>query len=412
GDDIAVGEPIARLGAVDKSDKKDSPAINIVNQDDAQLPLSSNTKISEAENSETPQPTAENIVETNSSEKTTSAAEKTAAPEIAEKAVPPATDISAEEPIPAITPVPQGSSKLAVPKGFVLATPAARSLAREQQLSLTTLFPGHSKKIVTLTMVEEAIKAAQTTQQPDQSKQSADSDKITASPNKGFDKNTMRQAISATVSRSKQQIPHSYLRQRLDISALEDYLSKINTSLDVEQRLLLAAPLLCAIARTLMDNPQLNGEYSEDHFVSCETVNLANAINLRGGGLIMPVIRDAHTLSPALMMDHLKQQVTRARNNSLLFSELSGGSFTVTSLGERGAEQMFAVIFPPQVAIIALGSPHKEALVIDGEIQIRSVIEASLAADHRVSDGRTGARFLYQLNQLLQQPEVLWTASK
>jgi len=297
-----------------------------------------------------------------------------------------------------------------VPKGFVLATPAARFFAREHQLSLTTLFPNHTKKIVTLTMVEAAIKALQSTQQAQQTNQVSASQKMTASATKGFDKNAMRQAISATVSRSKQQIPHYYLRQRLDISALEGYLLKINESLEVEQRLLLAAPLLCAIARTLMDNPQLNGEYNEDHFVSCETVNLANAINLRGGGLIMPVIRDAQTLSPAAMMEHLKQQVTRARNNSLVFSELSGGSFTVTSLGERGAEQMFAVIFPPQVAIIALGSPHREALVIDGEIQIRSVIEASLAADHRVSDGRTGARFLYQLNQLLQEPAALWKA--
>ena len=69
---------------------------------------------------------------------------------------------------------------------------------------------------------------------------------------------------------------------------------------------------------------------------------------------------------------------------------------------------MFAVIYPPQVAIIALGSPHQEVLVIDDAIHIRWVIDASLAADHRVSDGHSGARFLYQLNQLLQNPESLW----
>ncbi|HEY5716623.1 MAG TPA: dihydrolipoamide acetyltransferase family protein [Psychromonas sp.] len=359
GEKIAVGEPIARLASINDSDKEVPPAVNIGGK--------------------------------KSTEKTTP---------------------SATEPAPVLAPALSASGKLAVPKGFVLATPAARFFAKQHQLSLSALFPNQMKKIVTLTMVEQAIKEAR----PDQSIQAASkkesTDKITAAPNKGFDQNAMRQAISATVSRSKQQIPHYYLRQRLDISALEEYLFKVNATLAVEHRLLLAAPLLCAIARTLMDNQQLNGEYSDDRFVPCETVNLANAINLRGGGLIMPVIRAAQTLSPAVMMEHLKQQVTRARTGSLVFSELSGGSFTVTSIGERGAEQMFAVIFPPQVAIIALGSPHQEALVIDGEIKIRSVIEASLAADHRVSDGRIGARFLYQLNQLLQKPETLWTANE
>lgn len=319
----------------------------------------------------------------------------------------------------------QADSHLTAPKGFILATPAARSFAKQQQLTLNSLFPHKMNKIVTLTMVEQAIKQKQLNQQSpaiaenavepadkqETAKVTSNSapDRAAATPKKGFEKEAMRQAISATVTRSKQQIPHYYLRQRLDITALEDYLLQVNASLAVEQRLLLAAPLLCAIARALMDNQQLNGEYIEGRFVASETVHLANAINLRGGGLIMPVIRAAQTLSPSEMMELLKQQVTRARNGSLLFSELSGGSFTVTSIGERGAEQMFAVIFPPQVAILALGSPHQEVMAVAGSIKIRSVIEASLAADHRVSDGRTGAHFLYQLNQLLQKPEALWT---
>ncbi|MFT6927876.1 MAG: pyruvate dehydrogenase E2 component (dihydrolipoamide acetyltransferase) [Psychromonas sp.] len=302
----------------------------------------------------------------------------------------------------------------ATPKRFVVATPAARSFAKQQQLTLNALFPNKMTKIVTLAMIEQVIKQQQLSQQmAENTAQPADKkatlNRAPAPPDKGFNKEAMRQAISATVTRSKQQIPHYYLRQRLDITNLEEYLLQVNAELPVEQRLLIAAPLLCAIARTLMDNQQLNGEYKEDRFVASDTVHLANAINLRSGGLIMPVIRAAQTLSPSQMMEVLKQQVTHARNGSLLFSELSGGSFTVTSLGERGAEQMFAVIFPPQVAILALGSPHQEVMAVADAVKIRSVIEASLAADHRVSDGRIGARLLYQLNQLLQKPEALWT---
>jgi len=275
---------------------------------------------------------------------------------------------------------------------FVLASPAARQLAAKQQLSLASLSANNNNKIVTLTMVEATLTI------PNKKKESK----------RAFDTDAMRQEISDTVSRSKREIPHYYLSQPLDITALEQYLHAHNANLPVESRILLAAPLLCAIAQTLLKNKQLNGEYREDTFFPGNTVNLANAINLRGGGLLMPVIRDAQKLTPPLLMDVLKQQVSAARTASLRVSELTAATCSVTSIGDRGAQQMFAVIYPPQVAIIALGSAHQQAMVVDGKIQIRSIIEASLAADHRVSDGHIGARFLYQLNQQLQIPEKLW----
>ncbi len=293
---------------------------------------------------------------------------------------------------------PAANNHLATHKNFVLATPAARQLAQQQQLSLAAICFNNNNRVVTLAMVEQASQD----QDPNSHQHKHTQVKT------GFDKDAMRQAISDTVTRSKREIPHYYLTQRLDISALQNHLQRYNNSVPVSQRLLLAAPLLCAIARLLITNKQFNGEYLEGKFQPGETVNLANAINLRGGGLVMPVIHDAQNLSVELMMEALKEQVSRARNGNLVYSQLTGGTCTVTSIGERGAEQMFAVIYPPQVAIIALGSPHQEVLVIDDAIHIRWVIDASLAADHRVSDGHSGARFLYQLNQLLQNPESLW----
>lgn len=283
---------------------------------------------------------------------------------------------------------------------FILATPAARAFALKHQLSLAMLSSANNNQIVTLKMAEIAyLEPGQTTVAKKRENQQQS----------GFDKNAMRQAISETVTRSKQQIPHYYLSQRLDISVLEQYLQTYNSKVPAEQRILLAAPLLCAIARTLMKNRQLNGVYANNTFSASDTVNLANAINLRGGGLVMPVIRDAQTLSAPLIMERLKEQVERARSGSLRVSELSDSSCTVTSIGERGAEQMFAVIYPPQVAIIALGSAHQEAMIVEGIVQVRSIIEATLAADHRVSDGHIGARLLYQLNQQLQKPDELWS---
>lgn len=288
---------------------------------------------------------------------------------------------------------------------FILATPAARALALKHQLSLAMLSSANNNQIVTLKMAEKAHTEAGYFQLG----QTTVAKKRENQQQSGFDKNAMRQAISETVTRSKQQIPHYYLSQRLDISVLEQYLQTYNSNVPAEQRILLAAPLLCAIARTLMKNSQLNGVYANNTFSASDTVNLANAINLRGGGLVMPVIRDAQTLTAPLIMAQLKEQVERARSGSLRVSELSDSSCTVTSIGERGAEQMFAVIYPPQVAIIALGSAHQEAMIVEGIVQVRSIIEATLAADHRVSDGHIGARLLYQLNQQLQKPDELWS---
>ncbi len=290
---------------------------------------------------------------------------------------------------------------------FILATPAARAFAEQHKLSLHSVkAQNDNKKIITLAMLEAIQPPATAAQRQERVAQTTAEQKSAAKG--GFDKEAMRRTISDTVTRSKQQIPHYYLSQRLDITALEHYLHEYNDSAALEQRILLAAPLLCAIARTLMNNKQLNGLYINGSFSASDTVHLANAINLRGGGLVMPVIRDAQTLTAIAMMEELKGQVLRARNASLRASELSAASFTVSNIGERGAEQMLAVIYPPQVAIIALGSPHQEAMIIDGGIQIRSIIEATLAADHRVSDGHIGARLLYQLNQQLQKPEELW----
>ncbi|WP_051302935.1 2-oxo acid dehydrogenase subunit E2 [Psychromonas aquimarina] len=290
---------------------------------------------------------------------------------------------------------------------FIPATPAARAFAAQHQLTLSNLATEKGNEVITLADAQKAL-----TKLPDAApSQAPEAEEKIPPKQSGFDKQAMRLAISDTVTRSKQEIPHYYLNHRLDITALEQYLQTHNAAQPVESRLLLAAPLLCAAARTLMNNKQLNGLYQEQQFFPGDTVNLANAINLRGGGLVMPVIRDAQNLTAQSMMQILKEQVSRARSGSLLVSELTQSSCTVTSIGERGAEQMSAVIYPPQVAVIALGSPHKQALVVNGSIKIRTVIIAGLAADHRVSDGHIGARFLYQLNQQLQKPEELWTVS-
>ncbi len=277
---------------------------------------------------------------------------------------------------------------------FVLASPAARQWAKENQLDLSQL-ANKKKAPITLKDVLAPNKRPEN-----------------INKSQGETKQMMRQAISDTVSLSKQTIPHYYLSHRLDVTALKNHLSNYNQDKEAESRILLAAPVLIAIARTLVKHQQLNGQYINQKFIPQSPVHLAHAVNIRGSGLIMPVIHDAQSLDVTTIMQTITQQVTQARRGRLPMSQLTQATCCVTNIGERGAEQMWPIIQPPQVAIIALGSPHQEALVIENQVQIRDVITATLAADHRVSDGHIGAKFLYQLNLLLQLPESLWTENR
>jgi pyruvate dehydrogenase E2 component (dihydrolipoamide acetyltransferase) len=106
-------------------------------------------------------------------------------------------------------------------------------------------------------------------------------------------------------------------------------------------------------------------------------------------------------------MRKLRELTVRARSGRLRSSELSDGTITVTSIGERGVETVYGVIFPPQVAIVGFGKVVERPWSIDGGIFSRPIVTVTLAADHRVSDGHRGGLFLSAIARLLQEPEKL-----
>jgi pyruvate dehydrogenase E2 component (dihydrolipoamide acetyltransferase) len=122
---------------------------------------------------------------------------------------------------------------------------------------------------------------------------------------------------------------------------------------------------------------------------------------------VAPALHDVDKLSLADLMAQLKDLLKRARGGQLRSSEMADPTITVTNLGDLGVETVFGVIFPPQVALVGIGRSSVKPWVIDGTIVPARVLHATLSADHRVSDGMRGARFLVELDRLLQQPEGL-----
>ena len=223
----------------------------------------------------------------------------------------------------------------------------------------------------------------------------------------GFDATEMRKAIAAAMGRSKREIPHYYLSHTVDLGVALAWLTAFNEAQPVPNRLLPAVMLLKATALALREVPQLNGTYVDDQFRPGPGIHVGWAISLRGGGLVAPAVVDADTRPLTELMAMMRDLVQRARAGGLRSSELGSATTTVTSLGDRGAETVLGIIYPPQVALIGFGGIAVRPWVVDGRVEPRPLVTVSLAGDHRASDGHVGGLLLNAIERLLQEPEKL-----
>jgi pyruvate dehydrogenase E2 component (dihydrolipoamide acetyltransferase) len=222
------------------------------------------------------------------------------------------------------------------------------------------------------------------------------------------DKRTrMRDAIAAAMARSKREIPHYYLGTTIDLGPLTQWLTDENLKRPVVDRLIAGVVFIKAIALALREFPDLNGFFVDGRARAAEAIHIGTAISLRGGGLIAPALLDTDKRSLTDLMHAYQDLVQRARSGSLRSAELTDATITVSSLGDRGVETLYGVIYPPQVALVGLGRIVERPWVVDGAVVARPLIHATLSADHRVSDGHRGGLFLDRLSQFLQEPSVL-----
>jgi len=217
----------------------------------------------------------------------------------------------------------------------------------------------------------------------------------------------MRRAIAAAMARSNREIPHYYLETSIDLQRALAWLQEENIKRPVTERLLPAVLLLKAVALATRDVPELNGFWTDDQLQPSDAIHLGVAISLRTGGLVIPAIHDTDLKSLDELSAALRDLVLRARSGGLRSSELSDATLTVTNLGDLGAEKVFGVIYPPQVALVGFGAIVHRPWAIDGLLGVRPIVTATLAGDHRASDGHRGSRFLAAVERLLKQPEVL-----
>ncbi|HMQ54409.1 MAG TPA: dihydrolipoamide acetyltransferase family protein [Anaerolineae bacterium] len=217
----------------------------------------------------------------------------------------------------------------------------------------------------------------------------------------------MRRAIAAAMARANREIPHYYLESRIDMSRPLRWLEEENLKRSMKDRILPAVLLMKAVAKALTDVPELNAYWLDDRPQVQEAIHIGFAIALRQGGLVTPALHHADLKSLDELMADLRDLITRTRAGRLRSSELSEATITVTSLGDMGVEKVFGVIYPPQVALVGFGKVSEQPWVEHGMLGLRPVLIATLAGDHRATDGLKGAQFLEALNKHLQEADKL-----
>jgi pyruvate dehydrogenase E2 component (dihydrolipoamide acetyltransferase) len=271
-------------------------------------------------------------------------------------------------------------------------SPAARRLAASLGVDLDSVTGSGPQGAISISDVEHAA---------------ASVGKPKAKPTAAERAAQMRRSIAAAMSRSKREIPHYYLADEIVMENALSWLSAHNAERPITERLLPAVLQLKAVALAAQRFGEFNGFWRDDAFQPGTGVHIGVAISLRGGGLVAPAIHDVADKKLDELMRDLTDLVARARAFSLRSSEMSDPTITVTNLGDQGVDAVFGVIYPPQVALVGFGKSAQRVYVIDGGIRVVTTVQATLAADHRASDGHRGALFLAAIDQLLQQPDVL-----
>jgi pyruvate dehydrogenase E2 component (dihydrolipoamide acetyltransferase) len=295
------------------------------------------------------------------------------------------------QPNPPISPFVKGGSKGDFTTR-ILASPAAKRIAREKGIDLGTLHGSGPEGSI---LAEDVLRAA-----PDETSSHVElseaKEVVPLSP--------MRRIVGQRMTQSKQTAPHFYVSMDIDMTAVsrlraewkdrgENSVPSINDF------------ILHTCARALKDFPSLNSTYTEQGIMMHADINIGTAVALEEG-LVVPVIRNADRLSLVELVRQSRELIDKAQKKKLFPLDYEGGTFTVSNLGMFGADSFIAIINPPQCAILAVGRVAPRVVAEGDAIAIRSLMTATLSADHRVVDGAVAARFLQEVRRLLERSDL------
>ena len=278
-----------------------------------------------------------------------------------------------------------------VPGSRVLASPAARRLAREEGIDLRTINGSGPEGSV----LAADLRRAKEKQTVEPGVAQHRSRLVALSP--------MRRIVGERMTQSKQNAPHFYISMDIEMTAVVKTRNRLK---ETGERALPSINdfILSACARALKEFPTLNARFTPIGIELISEINIGMAVALEEG-LVVPVIRNAdrHSLSELTQQSKLLSE--KAQNKKLFPLDYEGGTFTVSNLGMLGVDTFVAIINPPQCAILAVARVAPRAVADEVGIAVRSMMTATLSADHRIVDGAVAARFLSDIKRRLENPD-------
>lgn len=216
----------------------------------------------------------------------------------------------------------------------------------------------------------------------------------------------MRRVIAQRLQEAKSTIPHFYVQQTIDADPLVVLRAQLS---GLDYKVSFNDCVVRAVALALKEHPQVNSSFDAEKEVITHHAHadIAVAVSVPGG-LITPIIPKAETKSLLAISQELRQLAHRAKEGKLTPAEYQGGSFTLSNLGMFGISSFFAIINPPQVAILAVGGIADTPVVKEGVVVAGKTLELALSADHRVVDGVEAALFLKAVQKNLENPISLF----
>ncbi len=279
-------------------------------------------------------------------------------------------------------------------------SPLVRRLARERGLDVTSLDgSGPGGRIVRrdLDRLEPPLRAAPL----------VTADRVSAEPAPvaaaftDVPHTAMRRAIARRLTESKSTVPHFYLVAHCRVDALVALRASVNETSPL--KISINDLVIKAVAAALGDVPEANATWGDSATRRYSTVDLSVAVAI-DGGLVTPVLRAVETMSLSQIARSVADLAERARAGRLRQHELEGGSFAVSNLGMHGVSEFSAIINPPQSGILAIGAAGQRAIVVDGALEVATMMTVTLSADHRVLDGALAAQWLAAFVRRIESP--------
>ena len=317
-------------------------------------------------------------------------------PEVKSKTQKPKTETTEKKRLPKKKKDKEGDE----PKEEVNASPAARSFAQQRGIDLSQLTGTGGGGMITLKDVRDHKESTVVKEGtlPLVQRELRQSEEITSL-------SKMRKAIAATVSYSKQHIPHFYVSYEIAMTNVLNQLDKLNQKKDPQDKITINDVIIKAVATTLKNYPYLNAIYPEQGLILKKEVNMGIVIGLPEG-LIIPVLKNCDKLTIEEISIGVKRLRKKTEAGKFSPDDFTDGTFTISNLGMLGVTDFAAIIYPPQTAIMAVGAIKDTPVIKDGDVVPTKIMKVTLSMDHRVVDGINAATFLRDLSNYMETESV------